>query len=159
SDPIMRAFAEQRNFLPKLYAALVGILFVALWLGTSRYGLIWAISVVVGVNVIGRAATWVKIGSMLDIRLRDLALLKDVGKIAVAALLAAVVTAFTRTLIHGLPPFFMLAIGAAVFGVIFLIGVLLLGLPTIEERGYFKRQLLRLWRPSLKTVGEPVTRS
>jgi O-antigen/teichoic acid export membrane protein len=159
SDPIMRAFAEQRNFLPKLYAVLVGLLFVALWLGTSRYGLIWAISVVVGVNVIGRAATWVKIGSMLNVRLRDIVLLKDVGKIAVAALLAAVITAFTRTLIHGLPPFFMLAVCATVFGVIFLIGVLLLGLPTIEERGYFKRQLLRLWRPSLKTVGEPVTRS
>jgi len=159
SDPIMRAFAEQRNFLPKLYVVLVGLLFVALWLGTSRFGLIWAISVVVGVNVIGRAATWIKIGSMLNIRFRDLALLKDVGKIALAALMASVITAVVRTLIHGLPPFFMLVISAAVFGVIFLAGVLLLGLPTIEERGYFKRQLLRIWRPSLKTVGEPVTRS
>jgi hypothetical protein len=155
----MRAFAEQRNFLPKLYVVLVGLLFVALWLGTSRFGLIWAISVVVGVNVIGRAATWIKIGSMLNIRFRDLALLKDVGKIALAALMASVITAVVRTLIHGLPPFFMLVISAAVFGVIFLAGVLLLGLPTIEERGYFKRQLLRIWRPSLKTVGEPVTRS
>jgi hypothetical protein len=53
----------------------------------------------------------------------------------------------------------MLVIGAAVFGVIFLALVLLLGLPTIEERGYFKRQLSRVWRPSLKTVAEPVTRS
>ena len=159
SDPIMRAFAEQRSFLPKLYAALVGLLFVALWLGTRRFGLIWAIAVVVGVNVIGRAATWVKIGSMLNIRFRDLALLKDVGKIALAALLASVITAFTRTLVHGLPPFFMLAVCAAMFGVIFLIGVLLLGLPTIEERVYFRRQLSRLWRPALKTVGEPVTRS
>ena len=160
SDPIMRAFAEQRNFLPKLYAALVGLLFVALWLGTSRFGLIWAIAVVVSVNFIGRAATWIKIGSMLNIHFRDLALLKDVGKIALAAALAAVGTAFMRTWILGQKPFVMLVVSAAVFGVIFLAGVLLLGLPTLEERGYFKRLLSRLWRPALKTpVGEPVTRS
>jgi len=159
SDPIMRAFAEQRQFLPKLYAALVVLLFVALWLGTARYGLIWAISVVVGVNFIGRTATWIKIGSMLSIRLRDIMLLKDVGKVAISSLIAAVITAFVRTAIHGLRPFGMLVVCAAVFGVIFLAGILLLGLPTIEERGYFKRQLARLSRPALKTVGEPVTRS
>jgi O-antigen/teichoic acid export membrane protein len=159
TDPIMRAFAEQRQFLPKLYAALVALLFIALWLGTARYGLIWAISVVVGVNIIGRTATWIKIGSMLDIRLRDITLLKDVGKIAIAALIAAVTTAFVRTAIHGLRPFGMLVVCAAIFGVIFLAGVLLLGLPTIEERSYFRRQVGRLWRPALKPVGEPVTRS
>lgn len=159
SDPIMRAYAEHRQFLPKLYAGLIALLFVALWVGTSRYGLIWAISVVVGVNIIGRAATWMKIGSMLDIRFRDVTLLKDVGKIAIAAATAAAITAFVRTMVHGLPAFGMLVICAAVFGVIFLAGILLLGLPTIEERSYFKRQVARLWRPSLKTVGQPVTRS
>jgi hypothetical protein len=159
SDPIMRAFAEQRQFLPKLYAALVALIFVALWLGTGRYGLIWAISVVVSVNIIGRAATWIKIGSILNIRLRDIALLKDVGKILIAAATAAVITAFVRTLVHGLAPFGMLVVCAAVFGVIFLAGILLLGLPTIEERSYVKRQLSRVWRPALKTVEEPVARS
>jgi O-antigen/teichoic acid export membrane protein len=158
SDPIMRAFAEQRQFLPKLYAALVALLFVALWLGTGRVGLIWAISVVVSVNVIGRTATWIKIGSMLNIRFRDIALLKDVGKILVSAAIAAVITAFVRTALHGLAPFAMLVVCAAVFGVIFLAGILLLGLPTLEERSYFKRQLSRVWRPAL-AVEEPVARS
>ena len=159
SDPIMRAYARHRQFLPKLYAALVVLLFAALWVGTSRFGLIWAISVVVGVNIIGRAATWIKIGSVLSIRLRDIKLLKDVGKVAIAAATAAVITALMRALLHGLAPIGMLVICALVFGVIFLAGILLLGLPTIEERTYFKRQLSRLWRPPLKTVGEPVTRS
>jgi O-antigen/teichoic acid export membrane protein len=158
SDPIMRAFAEQRQFLPKLYAALVALLFIALWLGTGRFGLFWAHSVVVSVNVIGRTATWIKIGSMLNIRFRDIALLKDVGKILVAAAIAAVITAFVRTAIHGLVPFAMLVVCAAVFGVIFLAGILLLGLPTLEERSYFKRQLSRVWRPAL-AVEEPVARS
>jgi O-antigen/teichoic acid export membrane protein len=159
SDPIMRAYAEHRQFLPKLYAALAVLLFIALSLGTSRFGLLWAISVVVGVNIIGRAATWIKIGSVLGIRLRDVALLKDVGKIAIAAAMATVITAFVRSLIHGLVPIGMLIVGASVFGVIFLVGILMLGLPTLEERSYFKRLLSRLWRPPLKTVGEPVTRS
>ncbi len=159
SDPIMRAYAEQRHFLPKLYAVLVVLLFAALWLGTSRFGLLWAISVVVGVNIIGRAATWIKIGSLLDIRLRDITLLKDVGKVTVAAAAATVITALLRTLLHGVAPIGMLIVCAAVFGVVFLAGILLLGLPTTEERSYFKRQLSRLYRPSLKTVAEPVTRS
>ena len=159
SDPIMRAYAEHRQFLPKLYGVLIVLLFIALWLGTSRYGLVWAISVVVGVNFIGRAATWIKIGSMLGIRLRDITLLRDVGKIAIAAAIAAVITAFVRTMILGARPFWMLVVCAAVFGVIFLAGILLLGLPSIEERSYFRRQLGRFWRPALKTVGEPVTRS
>ena len=159
SDPIMRAFADHKQFLPKLYFALVLLLFGALWLGTSRFGLIWAISVVVGVSFIGRLATWIKIGSLLDIRLRDVVLLRDVGKVVVAATTAAVVTAFVRTMLHGLVPIGMLVVCAAVFGVIFLAGVLLLGLPTIEERSYFKRQLSRIYRPALKTVSEPATRS
>jgi len=159
SDPIMRAYADHRQFLPKLYAALVVLLFVALWSGTGRFGLIWAISVVVGVNIIGRAATWIKIGSILGIRWRDIALLKDVGKIALAATTAAVITAFVRAVAHGLPLIGMLAVCAAVFGVVFSTGVVLLGLPTIEERSYFKRLWWRLWRPTLKTAGAPVTRS
>lgn len=159
SDPIMRAYAEQRNFLPKLYLVLVVLLFGLLWIGTSRFGLVWAISVVVGVSIIGRAATWIKIGSMLSIRLRDVALLKDVGKIAIAALVAAIVTAFVRTAVSGLVPFAMLVVTASVYGVVFLAGILLLGLPTTGERAYFKKIFSRLWRPSLKTVGEPVVRS
>src|SRR5215203_3600374 len=159
SDPIMRAFAEHRQFLPKLYFVLVVLLAVALWLGTSTFGLIWAISVVVAVSIIGRAATWVKIGTVLDIRLGDIRLLRDVGKIAIAATVSAVVTLFVRSAVHGLLPLTQLVLCAAVFGVVFLAGILLLSLPTIEERTYVLKQVSRLWRPSLKTVGEPVTRS
>ena len=158
SDPIMRAYAEHRQFLPKLYLALVVLLSVALWAGTSRFGLVWAISVVVGVGIIGRAATWIKIGSILHIRGRDLVLLRDVGKIAMAVAIASVVTAFVRSALTGLLPLSMLMICAVVFGVIFLAGTLLLGVPTVEERAYVRKRLSRL-RPALKTVGEPVPRS
>jgi O-antigen/teichoic acid export membrane protein len=159
SDPIMRAHADHRQFLPKLYAALVVLLFALLWLGTSRFGLIWAISVVVVVNVIGRTATWIKIRSVLKIRWRDVVLLKDVGKLAIAAATAAMITFLVRSVLHGFSPISRLSVCAIVFAMFFLAGVLVLGLPTIEERNSIKRQLSRLWRPTLQTVGEPVTRS
>ena len=159
SDPIMRAFAEHRQFLPKLYLALIVLLAVALWLGTSRFGLIWAISVVVGVSIIGRAATWIKIGRILHIRWRDVVLLKDVGKIAIAAASAGIVTAFVRSALTGLLPLSLLVICAAVFGLVFLAAIILMGLPTIEERLYLKKLLSRLWRPVLKPATEPATRS
>jgi len=159
SDPIMRAHADHRQFLPKLYAALVVLLFALLWLGTSRFGLIWAISVVVVVNVIGRTATWFKIGRVLKIRLHDVVLLKDVGKLAIAAATAAMITVLVRSVLHGFSPLGRLSICAIVFAVLFLAGVLVLGLPTIEERNAIRRQMSRLWRPTLQSVGEPVTRS
>jgi len=159
SDPIMRAYAEHRQFLPKLYLALVALLFAALWAGTSRFGLIWAISVVVGVGIIGRFITWLKIGHILHIRWRDVRLLKDVGKIAIAAGVAGLLTAFVRSSLDGLQPLSMLVVCAAVYGLVFLAGVVLSGLPTVEERLYLRKQFSRLWRPHLKTVGEPVIRS
>lgn len=160
SDPIMRAYAEHRQFLPKLYAALVVLLAVALWIGTSRFGLIWAISLAVAVGIIGRVATWIKIGTVLHIRWRDARLLKDVGKIAIAAIASTTITAFVRLALGGLAPFRLLVVCALVFGLIFALGILLLGVPTTEERQYFKKKLSRLWQPAaVKTVGEPVPRS
>ena len=159
SDPILRAFADHRRFLPKLYVVLISLLFSSLWYGTSRFGLIWAISSVVGVSIIGRIATTAKICTILHVRWRDVRLLKDVGKIAIAAAVSAITIAFVRMAFSGLKPLSMLVICALFFGVVFAATILLLGVPTIDERTYFRKQLSRLWRPSLKAVGEPVARS
>ena len=159
SDPIMRAYAEHRQFLPKLYLVLAILLFGALWLGTGRFGLIWAISTVVVVSILGRLATWIKIGTMLHIRWRDAALLKDVGKIAIAAAVSGIAIAFVRLAFSGLQPLSMLIVCAAVFGVIFLAAILLLNIPTTNERLFFRKQLSRFSRPTPETVGHPVTRS
>lgn len=158
ADPIMRAHAEHRKFSPKLYLALVVLLFFGLWAGTSRFGLIWVISVVVGVSIIGRIATWTKIGHILHIRWRDVRLLKDVGKVAIAAVTAGLVIALVRSSLIGMRPLNMLVVCAAVFGAVFLAGIMLLGVPTVEERLYFRKQFARFW-PGLKTIAEPATRS
>jgi O-antigen/teichoic acid export membrane protein len=158
ADPIMRAYAEHRKFSPKLYLTLVVLLFLGLWAGTSRFGLMWVISMVVGVSIVGRIATWTKIGHILHIRWRDVKLLKDVGKVAIAAALAGSVISLMRSGLFGMRPLSMLVVCAAVFAVVFGAGVLLLGVPTVEERLYLRKQFARFW-PGLKTIGEPVTRS
>ncbi|HEU4509742.1 MAG TPA: oligosaccharide flippase family protein [Pyrinomonadaceae bacterium] len=159
SDPIMRAYAEHRQFLPKLYLVLALLLFGALWMGTGRFGLIWAISAVVVISILGRLATWIKIGSMLHIRWRDAVLLKDAGKIAIAAAVSGIVIAFVRLGLIGLHPLSMLAVSAAVFGVIFLALILLLDVPSTKERLFVRKQLSRFTRPAHEPVAEPVTRS
>ena len=154
SDPIMRAYAEHRQFLPKLYFVLAVLLSVGLWIGTSRFGLIWVVSVVVGVNIIGRVATWIKVAGILRIRWGDAMLLKDVGKLAIAAGVASIITAFARSALSGFRPISMLVICAGIFGLVFLAGIALLGILTVEERLYLKKQWMRLHRPAQKA--EPV---
>lgn len=158
ADPIMRAYAEHRQFLVKLYVVLVALLFVGLWAGTSRFGLIWAISVVVVVGVIGRITMWIKIGRILHIRWRDVRLLKDVGKIAIAAAIAGLVIALVRAGLTERRPLSVLIVCAVVHGVVFVVGIVLLRVPAIEERVYLRKLFARVW-PGLKTVGEPVARS
>ncbi len=158
SDPIMRAYAEYRQFLPKLYLVLILLLFGALWVGTAVWFDLGHLRCRL-VSFIGRLATMIKIGTFLHMRWRDIRLLKDVGKIAVAALVAAIVTAFVRSALNGLLPLSMLVVCATVFGLVFLAGIILLGLPTIEERGYLRKQFSRFRRPALETVAEPVPRS
>ena len=67
--------------------------------------------------------------------------------------------AFVRLALSGLQPLSMLIVCAAVFGVIFLAAILLLNIPTIEERLFVRKQLSRFSRPTPEPVGHPVTRS
>ena len=117
----------------------------------------WPKSTVV-VGIIGRIATWVKVGRILHIQWRDIRLLKDVGKIAIAAAMSGLVIALVRTSLSGMRPLNVLIVCAVVYGVVFLAGVVLLGVPAIEERLYLRKQFARLW-PGLKPVSEPVARS
>ena len=155
-DPIMRAYAEHRNFLPKLYSVLSILLALALWLGIGRFGLVAAIATVVVVHMIGRLATAIKVAYMLDVRWEDATLLKDVGKVAIAAAVAAIITALGRILLSDLSPLPSLAVGAAIFGVAFTGGTVLLNILTVEERQYVRRWV---WRPLLRDTAEPLTRS
>jgi O-antigen/teichoic acid export membrane protein len=155
-DPIQRAYAEQRYFLLKMHSLLMILLMVALLFGTKFFGLVGAISVVVGVNLIGRLIVAIKLGSILGVKRDDARLLKDVGKIAGAALTAGIITALVRLVFLGMKPLFVLVLCAITFTVLFLANVMLLDVLTLEERETTRRWIARSFRNPWRGAPEPL---
>ena len=156
-DPVIRAYAEHRYFLLKLRGVLLVLFVLGLWLVLGRYGLIGAITVMVSVNVIDRLVIARKVKNILGVTRRDLYLLKDVGKIALASVIAAVVTIATRAFVVGAKPLVMLIICGLAFSLTYLLVVLLLGIVSQEERGAIARQLSRVSRlTSLRRAADPL---
>jgi O-antigen/teichoic acid export membrane protein len=136
TDPIMRAYAEHRFFLLKVRSVTVVLLFVALWFGTLRFGLVGAISIMVFFSLADRFVETAKAWSIVGVTRRDAVLLKGVGKVALAAAVAGILTALTRAALVGgdLKPFLLLAACATIFGGVYLAAIMLLGVVTQEER-------------------------
>jgi O-antigen/teichoic acid export membrane protein len=134
ADPIIRAHAEHRYFLLKVRAVTVFLLFAALWYATTRFGLMGAITAMACANVLDRLVEAFKAWSIVGVTRRDAPLLKDVGKVALAAAVAAGLAAVARLVVLGARPFFVLAVCGTVFGCAYVALVWLLGVPTAEER-------------------------
>ncbi len=145
-DPIMRAHAEHRFFLLKVRAATVVVLFAALWFGTQRFGLVGAISIMVGLTLVDRFIETGKAWRIVGVTRRDVRLLKDVGKLALAATLAGVATALVRLTVLGLRPFVVLAVCGVAFASVYLICIWLLRVPTLDERAFVRQHLARVQR-------------
>lgn len=146
-DPVMRAYPEHRFFLLRVRAVLLGALFVALWFGTRRVGLVGVISLVVLTNLLERIVVAFRCGKALGMRWSELALFKDVGKLACAAACAGVAAAVVRALVLAtMPPFFVLAICGVVFAIVYLAGVWLFGIMSTDEREGASRALRTLQR-------------
>lgn len=151
ADPILRAHAEHRYYLLKVRAVTLPLLFGALWLGTTYFGLVGAITAMVSINVLDRLIEAFKAWSIVGVTRRDAVLLKDVGKVAAASLAAGCVAAGVRMLLAGAHPFVVLAVCGAAFSCVYVALVWLLGVPTPQERGALRGKLegaLRLvwWR-------------
>lgn len=146
-DPVMRAYPEHRFFLLRARAVLLGGLFVALWFGTRRVGLLGVISLVVLTNLLERVVVAVRCGKALGMTWAEFSLFRDVGKLACAAACAAVATALVRAFVLGtMPPFFVLAVCGVVFAVVYLAGVWLLRILSPDERDSATRALRTLQR-------------
>jgi len=139
-DPLFRAYADQRFFLIRLRVALCALLAAGLWFGTTRFGLVGAISTVVVVSVVERVVTAVRFGRILGVRRADIVLLRDVGKLAGAATVAGLLTAVVRSLLPGARPVVILLACGVVFSLAYLGGVLLAGVLTIEEKEIIGRK-------------------
>lgn len=146
-DPVIRAYPEQRFFLLRVRVVVLGTLSIALWLWTERIGLVGVISCVVVTNLVERVVVAIRCGKVLGTTRREISLFKDVGKLACAALCAALATALLRQfVVETMPPFFALAVCGVWFTLIYLGAILLLGIVSPDERDGFARALLYLHR-------------
>lgn len=143
-DPLTRAYAEMRRFLVKLNAALVVLLAVALWFGAGRFGLVGVITTVVVVNALGRALTAFEVGRVVGARAGDLKLLRDVLKVALAALTAGAGAWIVRALLAGARPAVVLVACGAVFAALYAACVVLFKVPSADEREAARGKLLRV---------------
>jgi hypothetical protein len=109
--------------------------------------LVGVISLVVATNLIERALIAIRCGKVLGMTRRDLPLFKDLGKLACAAVCAAIAVVVVRSLIvESVPPFLALSICGASFGLVYLAAILLLGVLSPDERDRLTRALLYLQR-------------
>jgi hypothetical protein len=119
-DPLYRAFQRERYFLLRLRFLLAAVLIVTLWLFTARLGLLGAIAVVVMIATTERAVMAVHFCRLLGVKVHDLALLRDVGKLGVAALAAGVVAELVRLFLARTSALAVLAGCGAAFALVYL---------------------------------------
>jgi O-antigen/teichoic acid export membrane protein len=143
-DPLFRAYVEQRFFLIRLRVVLCVLLIAGLWFGTTRFGMVGAISAVVLVGVIERIVMAVRFGRVLGVSRKDLVLLKDIGKLAIAAAAAGLVAEGVRFLLRDAKPLVILIVCGMVFSLVYLCAVLLAGILTPEEKDLVQRKIAGL---------------
>lgn len=119
-DPLYRAFERERYFLLRVRLALAALLTLSLWLFTERVGMLGVIAMVVSIAALERFIMAVHFGRLLGVTMHDAVLLRDIGKLAAAALSAGVITFAARLLLLRESPVIALAGCGAVFAAIYL---------------------------------------
>ena len=72
TDPVVRAYAEQRHYIFKLHGALFLLLAASLLPSATRsFGMLGAIYVIVGINVLGKIILTRKLGRMVGLEWGD----------------------------------------------------------------------------------------
>ncbi|HEX7086287.1 MAG TPA: lipopolysaccharide biosynthesis protein [Vicinamibacterales bacterium] len=132
-DAVIRAYAEHRFFLVRMRVVSTVLMVGALWFGLRYFGLIGAISVVVGTNLLERLLIAWKAARVLQVSRGDAPLLGDVGKVTVAATAAGLAAAAMKVAMVGASPAAILVACAVVAGIVYAAFVLALRVPRTEE--------------------------
>jgi len=140
-DPLYRAYQSQRFFLIRLRIILSGLLVAGLYLGTLLFGPVGAISAVMLVATTERIVAAIRFGRILGVSRKDLVLLKDVGKLAVAAAAAGLVAEGVRLLLREVQPLIVLMACGVVFALVYLCSVWFAGILTPEEKDLLQRKI------------------
>jgi O-antigen/teichoic acid export membrane protein len=119
-DPLYRAFERERYFLLRLRLALAAVLVASLWLFTARAGLPGVMAIVVVSAAVERIVMAIHFGRLLGVTSRDLVLLRDIGKLAMAAMAAGAVAILVRLALGTRGDLGVLAGCGAAFAVVYL---------------------------------------
>lgn len=139
-DAIVRAHKELGRFLLIARVILLTFMVGALWFGVRHfdlYGMIW---IVIGFATVERLIVTVRSAAVLGVGFKDLPLLVDVGKIALATVAAVVPTYALRMVLLNQHPLVVLAGCATAFGITYFCAVLILRVPSAAEREIFWRK-------------------
>ena len=147
-DAVVRAYERHRFFLVKLQLVLCVVMVPTVWYGVTRFGLVGAITAVVIVNFLLRVVLAGRFSVVLGAKWRDVALFKDVGKVALASGVAGLVCLLVHSIVvaGGARPFFVLLICGVVFMAVYLPAIVLLRIPTSDEWDKLRLGVGRLQR-------------
>lgn len=155
-DAVIRAHAEHRYFLVWLRLGSTALLVTGLWLFLGPLGLMGAISVVVGVNLLERMATTVKAARILGMGREDLPLFRDAGRIVLAAAGAAAAGLLARVLVAPEGALAMVLLTSVTVSVAYAILLAAFRVPTADEWLTLRRLLAAVIRPRAAASGVPV---
>lgn len=141
SDPITRAYQEHRFYMIKARLVLVPTLLAALWWGTQHLEPIGIIALAVSFYVLDRLIEMHKACRIVGATWRDLPLLADLTKIALAATISGLVAAMLRPTLAAQRPFLILLACGVAFTMVYALSLWLLGALAESEKALLRRYL------------------
>ena len=141
-DPIIRAFGPLSRFLLRLRVVMVAAQVLLLWFVTARFGLVLTISVVAGAKIVESMILTYRTARTLGVTRADLSQLAPVAKIALATAGAAVTGASIRLILGTAAAGTVVLIGGTGYAIAYAVGVLGVGVLTLEEQ----QAIVRRWK-------------
>jgi O-antigen/teichoic acid export membrane protein len=153
ADAVTRAHSQHRFFVVKANLALTLLQVVGLVLVVGRFGLLGAVAVVIGTEALGYSILGLKTWRILGATREDLPLFSDLGKIALATVIATGSAAIARAALDPAVPLVLLIGSGAVFSLVYFASLLLLKVPSPGELAALRGRLDRFRRPAPSTPG------
>jgi len=146
-DPVTRA-VDQRFYILGVRIVTFAIMVGVLWMYSARLGLTGVIAIVVAAYVIGWLVAVRRMAVMLHMTRADLRLFAGIERVALAAGVAALVTAAVRSLVVPAAPVIALAVCLPVFGLVYVAVIAGTGvLKPSELTGLASEVMRAVWSP------------
>ena len=145
-DSVVRAFPSLGTLTFRLRLVLVPAFVVALWVGTRTLDLMGIALIIVVYTMVERTLLAIWTARALRLGRADYRGMRDVWKVVLASVIAAVPTMVVKQLMSGVRPIVVLLVGGTVFYAAFIAAGFALKLPTTDERNVltmWSRRLLR----------------